>query len=171
MKSLEENDVDCASCDGHCCSYKSNSMQITPLETLELLNYLKENDRWTPDLKETLKDCVTTYRLDKDISTGKNSSFRRTYTCPFYIPGPKGCSISLEIKPYGCLAFNPRKKGSSGENCKSNIDLLQLRDKENSDFEEVKNSELKETYQLWWNKLAIPVALLEFEKQSNKLTT
>lgn len=165
MQNLDREEINCFSCDGHCCSSRSNSMQITPLETQELLDYLQLHKRWNSELKAKLSECINEYRLDKEISTGKNTTFRRTYTCPFYTPGSKGCSISPKAKPYGCLAFNPRSKNIDLEQCQSDLKLLELRELEFEGFESQKNQELKEQYQLWWDKLPIPYALLEFSKR------
>ena len=165
MQQLSNSQVDCSSCDGKCCSYKSNSMQVTPLETRDILTYLKEQNRWNSSLKDKLKKCINDFRLDKEISTGKNTTFRRTYTCPFYTPGPKGCSIPPEYKPYGCLAFNPARTSSEGEHCESDIKKLEEREKKYDPSETELNHKMKNDLGLWWDKLPIPYALLELDKR------
>lgn len=168
MKDLADANIHCQGCDGHCCSYQSNSMQITPLETMDLLFFLKNQQRWTEELKQELQSCIQEYRLDKEISTGKNTSFRRTYTCPFYTPGPKGCSIEPQSKPYGCLAFNPQERNANGKQCKSLIDLLEQREEQYKEVECDQNQSLQDKYKLWWDKLPIPMALLELDKSLAK---
>jgi hypothetical protein len=166
MNQLDSRKINCSQCDGHCCTYLSNSMQVTPIEAVELLHYLKSKGRWNEELKRKLNQCVQDYRLDKEISTGRNSTFRRTYTCPFYTPGPKGCSIAIEYKPYGCLAFNPKNKNADGTNCHSDIEVLEEREKLNTKFEIDKNAEITRELKLWWDKLPMPYALLEIDKNS-----
>ncbi|MFI5390895.1 MAG: hypothetical protein ACHQYQ_05990, partial [Bacteriovoracales bacterium] len=69
--------------------------------------------------------CIEEYRLDYEIPTTRGIPLRRTYTCPFFEPGPKGCSIDSRSKPYGCLAFNPTEKNSKGGgSCSSNKEIL-----------------------------------------------
>ncbi|MGA0333456.1 MAG: hypothetical protein ACO3NW_05825, partial [Kiritimatiellia bacterium] len=83
---------------------------------------------------------------------------RRSYTCPFYSPGPQGCSISRSYKPYGCLAFNPRSPGrTKGGDCASNGKLLE---DQSSPEEELLNQQLKKAQGLLFDKAPIPVALL-----------
>lgn len=148
----------CLNCQGFCCTASHNSMQVTPLEALDLYFYLKGENRLTESLKEDLQASVKKYRLDHFISTGRNSSFRRSYTCPFYQPGSKGCTISPRQKPYGCLAFNPLEVGVSEEgHCASDISLLQRR--ENKTDDQI-NLDLQLQLGLIWEKECIPVALL-----------
>ncbi|MBK23200.1 MAG: hypothetical protein CME70_04265 [Halobacteriovorax sp.] len=140
-------------------------MQMTPLETQDLYEYLNENSLWTEALVQRLNENIVEFRLDKEISTGRNTSFRRSYTCPFFKHESLGCPIPPEVKPYGCLAFNAISSGvSDGENCKSDLDLLSKRESEDEDK---LNKELTSLYGLYWEKLPIPMALLEWDKLPN----
>lgn len=164
MAELEGKKIDCFNCTGTCCTFVANSMQITPLEALEILDWLNLDQSGLKDLSRKLKQTVSDYRLDHDLNTGKKalSHFRRTYTCPFFHPGPKGCSLSRSAKPYGCLAFNPRISGDSGSQCKSNTDLLIQRENEFSAFEDEANAKISAHYNISWKKLDLPRALLHF---------
>ncbi len=159
MKEQFAQGMNCANCIGHCCTSLYNSMQVTPLEAIDLYIYLKNENRINEDLVTKLKDCVKTFRLDYVISTGRNSSFRRSYTCPFYEPGAKGCSIDPQYKPYGCLAFNPLKVGvSESGSCTSYIKLLENRESQSED--EI-NEKLQGQLGLPWQKESLPIALLK----------
>ncbi len=157
MKDLAGSSKNCASCSGLCCTSLKNSMQTTQQETSDLYNYLKENNRLNEELIQNLEQCVSEYRLDKFFGDGRRA-LRKTYTCPFYSPGPKGCSIALEYKPYGCLAFNPTKERvSDGVGCESDQELLKEREERSGIDQRVSDK-------FWWDKLPMPVALLEFIK-------
>jgi Fe-S-cluster containining protein len=147
----------CAACSGVCCTYVANSMQITPVEARDLRIWLEKEGRWTPELLDTLRETVRRFRLDQAVGDGRRS-LRKTYTCPFYRPGPKGCSISRHHKPYGCLAFNPRAAGlTEGGNCASDQHLLASLE---TDAEARENQRLKDLWNWPSDKLPIPVALL-----------
>jgi hypothetical protein len=162
MTGLENKNITCRDCTGKCCTFNANSMRMTALETEDLYNYLISNSLWTDALKEKLKACIVEYRLDVEIPTKGGTSFRRTYTCPFFKQESFGCPLPPEVKPYGCLAFNAIGSGvKDGENCASDLDLL--KDRESSQ-EESENSELKEKHGYYWDKLPIPMALLERDK-------
>jgi Fe-S-cluster containining protein len=166
MKSLKSDGVNCQSCTGLCCTFVSNSMQTDPIQTLELYIYLQNENMWNDQLVEELGEVVKNNRLDYEISTGARSSFRRTYTCPFYNKGPKGCSISPESKPYGCLAFNAKAKDTKeGENCSLNTEFLIERDNKYSQIEQAANDSLKKLFGLDWDKLPMPVALLNLHQK------
>ena len=125
MESLAKSGINCSSCSGTCCTSFANSMQITQIEALDILHFLKSEGRFNEELKNNLIKCIDEYRLDYEISTTRGIPIRRTYTCPFFEPGPKGCSIDLRSKPYGCLAFNPNEKNSKGgAACSSNKEIL-----------------------------------------------
>lgn len=159
MNGLEENNISCRNCTGKCCTFHANSMRMTALETEDLYQYLKINSLWTKELVEKLKTCIKEYRLDIDIPTKAGTSFRRTYTCPFFKHESLGCPLPPEVKPYGCLAFNAKGEAvEDGENCSSDLNLLKERE---SKEEELENSKLKEAYGYYWDKLPIPMALLE----------
>ncbi len=157
MKTLAESSKNCQSCSGLCCTSVKNSMQTTQQETSDLYFYLKETGRITPELIGSLKKCVSDYRLDKFFGDGKRA-LRKTYTCPFYSPGPKGCSIPPDYKPYGCLAFNPTQAAvTDGSGCQSDQELL-LKREQMAGVDKVVHEKF------WWEKLPMPVALLEFIK-------
>lgn len=143
-------------------------MQITPLESLEILEGLNLNRDQADELISKLEETITHYRLDQELSTGKKgiSQLRRTYTCPFFTPGPKGCSLSRGVKPYGCLAFNPKIEDDNGSACASDISLLEQRENENASFEIEANKKISEAYNLTWSKMDLPRALLFFLKKT-----
>lgn len=148
----------------------ANSMQTTPLETVEVVNWLKDQGRIDQDLIDKLKKCIADFRLDVEISTGRNSSFRRTYTCPFFKDQSLGCSIAPEVKPYGCLGFNPKKANIvDGEDCISNIELLNERDLMFSVLEQTENAKLVKELSLSWGKLPFPNALLDVMERKDLL--
>lgn len=159
MERLAGEGRHCAACSGVCCTFLANSMQITPVEAVDLRDWLIGQGRWDEALHKRLRACVETYRLNVDVGDGRRS-MRKTYTCPFYTPGPKGCSIAPAHKPYGCLAFNPHQPGlTAGGNCGSDQTLLENREK-NFSLETQANQRLKHQYQWTWDKAPIPVALL-----------
>lgn len=134
MRELEGKGWSCAACSGVCCTFVANSMRITPVEAWDLRRWLESRGRWTPELIASLRECVSRFRLDQDAGDGRRS-LRKTYTCPFYTNGPRGCSIHPDHKPYGCLAFNARRTGvTEGGHCASAQDLL--RERENAFPEE-----------------------------------
>lgn len=169
MADLEGKKVHCMNCSGTCCTFVANSMQITPLESLEILEGLNLSKEQADELIAKLKETILHYRLDQELSTGKKgiSTLRRTYTCPFFTPGPKGCSLSRSIKPYGCLAFNPKIEDDNGSACASDIPLLELRENENVSFETEANKKISEAYKLSWSKMDLPRALLYFLEKIN----
>lgn len=170
MEQLEGKTIHCYTCPGTCCTAQANSMQITPIEALEILQGLKA-DAWTPEEKvkftEHMVTTISNYRLDKEIYTGKKNTatLRKNYTCPFFNNGSLGCGLSRSIKPYGCLGFNPKATDDNGQTCASNTDLLKSRDDSFFSAEENANSFIKDDLQLYWKKLNIPEALLEILKK------
>lgn len=169
MGALIEKKINCFSCSGLCCTFVSNSMQTDPIQTLELYKFLLERDRINEGLITELQDVIRNNRLDNEISTGKGSTFRRTYTCPFYKKGEKGCTISPSHKPYGCLSFNARSPNAiEGSDCGPDFEQLKKREIKHEMKEQLANNFLKEEMTLYWDKKPMPVALLEFiEKLSN----
>ncbi len=161
MKKLSDVKVHCFNCTGTCCTMSANSMQITPLEAFEMLLSLEITPENVEEIRQKLKENIQHYRLDHEISLGKkaHSHLRKTYTCPFFVPGPKGCTIKKELKPYGCLGFNPRLENDNGSSCHSDQTLLEKRDNENLADEEAANLYLKKEFQIYWTKLEIPKAL------------
>jgi hypothetical protein len=126
MKKLEQANITCSKCAGHCCTYEKNSMMVTPLEAQDIFSYLKENNRLNHELHQKLSTCIQDFRLNHPMpGNGKRSFMRRTYTCPFFKDQHLGCSLPVEIKPYGCLGFNPTTSGEVlGKDCNSNQKLL-----------------------------------------------
>lgn len=167
MGQLKSQDIHCSSCSGICCTSIANSMQVTPLETFEIFQYLQtlsalQQDEFYRKCDETIKQ----YRLNVETYTGKknSSALRRTYTCPFYQAGPTGCTLPKEFNPYGCLAFNPKKPHAIGEECSSLTELLTSREEIFAKEENEANFYLSEKLHLNWKKKDIPSALIEFKK-------
>lgn len=175
MQSLKDKQIHCIHCPGTCCTMSANSMQITPLEAFDILLSLNLDDETKEEqLKEKLRDNIRHYRLDHEIFLGKkaHTHLRKTYTCPFFIPGPKGCTIKKELKPYGCLGFNPRLENDNGSSCQSDQKLLEDREDEHQLSEDLANAFLRSHFQLTWTKLEIPkavLALLEAVQSSRHL--
>ncbi len=156
MEVAEAKGISCAGCAGTCCTFEANSMMVTPLEVLELMNYLKEARLHDEVLKAKLEETVKTYRLDHAPGNGKRSFLRKTYTCTFFGFKELGCPLPREVKPYGCLAFNTHHaEEKAGEHCFSDKELL-----EKLVFEE-KNEVLKKKYNITWDKSPLPTALLD----------
>lgn len=168
MQQLEGKTIHCFTCPGTCCTSQANSMQITPIEALEILTSLDLKD--TAQLKKQMLQTIAQYRLDVEIYTGKKNSagLRKTYTCPFFMNGSKGCSLSRAHKPYGCLGFNPKSSDDNGQTCASNISLLESRDELFLSQEDRANQKIREDLKLDWTKKSIPEALLDI---INKLYT
>lgn len=166
MSKLEAQGTDCSKCSGFCCTYYHNSMQVTPLEAIEILIELMESDRLNDETIERLKANSKKYRLDNEITDGHGHILRRYYTCPFFNDHSLGCSLSRRVKPYGCLAFNAIEKNVSVEGkCKSQGGLLEQREKEFSEVESNLNNELQSSLKLYWIKKPITQALLDMMMQ------
>ncbi len=163
MEELESKQMGCASCEGFCCTYQANSMQITPLETYEMLQSLGE---LSAELKQRLKENIKEFRLDKEIFISRNKTMRRTYTCPFFKHEALGCSINPAAKPYGCLAFNAGERNvSEFGKCASDEGLLEEVQALVGDANEV----FKQKYGVSWTKKPIPLALIELEEYLSRL--
>ena len=80
MNELEASGINCQNCTGRCCTYHTNSMQMTALETEDLYQFLINNNKWDKSLENKLLDTINEFRLDKEISMGKKLTFRRSYT-------------------------------------------------------------------------------------------
>jgi hypothetical protein len=161
MEKLELQGKSCVGCEGTCCTYEANSMMVTPLEAKDLFDYLSSQSMLSNELKAKLEFTVKNYRLDQAIGTGKRTLLRRTYTCPFFNHQELGCPLPREVKPYGCLGFNSRHETfKKGEHCYSDKDLLEKRGQE---FDEAtENQKLIRERKLSWEKVPLPVALLDF---------
>lgn len=155
----------CTGCRGVCCTAIANSMQLTPLEALDLYLWLVEVGRWNADLVQHLQEHTARYGLDRPpLGDGRRVFSRRHYTCPFFVGGGQGCSVSRQAKPYGCLAFNARAAGvREGENCGSDQPLLAERELIDSQ-EVLMNSTLARVLKLDWEKRPLPTALLAIGK-------
>lgn len=162
MIQLSSEGQDCQNCPGTCCTFQSNSMMSTPLETSEILIWLHSTHQKTESLKEKIQQTISQYRLDQLTGYGRRSFLRRTYTCPFFNHKELGCPLPPEIKPYGCLAFNSHHSvEKAGEFCFSETQELIRREEENQDWEASINEKIKNKHKLWWDKLPMPVALIE----------
>lgn len=160
MGSLAQRGVGCGSCTGTCCTFVANSMLVTPLEALDLAEYLLTTGRAGEELTVRLEESVARFALDRPMAgDGKRSFSRRRYTCPFFGDKKLGCSIAAESKPYGCLAFNARSAGvRDGEDCASDQEGLAGQESEN---EAAENAAVKERLKITWEKESIPTALLD----------
>lgn len=171
MQSLSSQEINCFNCEGICCSFQANSMQVTPLQTLDLYIFLQSENRWNLSLKKTLNEVIEYYRLSIEIQTHRSQQMRKTYTCPFYSPGGKGCSISPLYKPYGCLGFNPNRKNCIGQGgCGSNIEELSIREDEWGNIEQVTNDFIQKQLNLSWKKIDIPRALIDLFNREDRLS-
>jgi Fe-S-cluster containining protein len=191
MEKLKERSVGCSSCPGTCCTFVANSMQITPLEAIDLYSFLQNKNLLNDELWTRLEENIKEFRLLSGPHVGAGRAFRRTYTCPFFAGKSLGCTISPESKPYGCLAFNPAKKLElSGKSCKSDmselekrensmeplentplpIEGLELADKYKGRGEIEINSLLRDDLKIGWVKESIPVALLDLRERFRQFT-
>lgn len=161
MKELSNQHINCQSCIGRCCTFEFNSMQVTPMEAIELYGYLKREGKWDSAL---LEKNIQDFRLDKYLSSG-SKSLRRYYTCPFYNQGAKGCSISRKSKPLGCLAYNPNEMNVSAEGkCTSNTELLENTINDHQKMIDFCNEFIAKELNLFWKKETIAVALLDLDR-------
>ena len=136
-------------------------MMVTPVEAVELMEYLKTSGQFNDELKMRLQETVTKYRLDQGLGNGKRSFLRRTYTCPFFNHKELGCPIPREVKPFGCIAFNSHHvELKAGEHCYSEKEILQKREA-NSPNEAKENDDLKKSLGVNWDKIPLPLALLD----------
>ncbi len=162
MNELESSGKDCKGCSGTCCTYEANSMMVTPIEAVELVDYLKAKNLFDNELKSRLLVTVSKYRLDQAVGDGKRSFLRRTYTCPFFNHKELGCPLPREVKPFGCLAFNAHDlEKKAGEFCFSEEKVLLAREAASLD-EAALNQKIKTENSLYWDKTPLPLALLAF---------
>lgn len=165
MQRLADEGKHCAACPGHCCTAVANSMQTTPLETQDVLQYLRQSGRWSEELKTKLRETVQKFRLDQIPGNGKRNYLRRTYDCPFFEGKNHGCTLPREVKPYGCLGFNPTAANESeGKSCGSDQKLLATRE-DIWKGEQDANTELMKLHSMWCEKLPLPLALLDAEER------
>lgn len=171
MSNLEKEGIDCANCiSSECCTFVKNSMMVTPLETVELIQFLFRENRLNESLFVELRENIKNYRLDIPLpSDGKRNFARRTYTCPFLSDGAKACTISRRAKPYGCLGFNSTTTGAvDSTNCRSNQKILEEVAEEFKDYFKSQNRIISEQLSINFDKLPISVAILTV-LEKNKL--
>jgi hypothetical protein len=160
MHILESQGMGCIGCSGTCCTYEANSMMLTPLEAVELMDYLKENLLLTSELKSKLQETAEKYRLDHKPQAAR-SYLRKSYTCPFFNHTELGCPLPREVKPYGCLAFDSHHADlKASEHCYSEKELLEQRESLHPEENDL-NAKLRIKYDLYWEKSPIPKALLD----------
>lgn len=156
MLDLVDTGIHCGNCSGPCCTFRHNTMQITPLEAVDIVRHLRQTERWTDDMRERLTATVKRYDLNTLHGDGRRA-LRKSYTCTFHTPGPMGCSLHADHKPPGCLAFNPQRPGlTEGGDCASDLNALQEREDEHAEYEDAANAAIG----LPWKKAPIPVAVL-----------
>ncbi|MBT3983759.1 MAG: hypothetical protein HOE90_20560 [Bacteriovoracaceae bacterium] len=162
MDRLGESNINCRDCPGECCTFTSNSMQVTPIEAIDMMIYLKKQSQYSTSTFHSLENCIKKYRLDgPTLSNGKKIFMRRTYTCPFFGGGELGCTIDPEYKPYGCLAFNPTHISFKADShCHSDKEQLLRTDEQNVQIHEQLSADLVSSLKLDWEKLPIPVAIV-----------
>lgn len=166
MELLEGKTIHCFTCPGTCCTSQANSMLITPIEALEILQSLHVDQFDEVEMlsfKERMNQTILNYRLNVEIYTGKknSSALRKNYTCPFFNNGSLGCGLSRSVKPYGCLGFNPRTSDDNGQSCSSNIEVLEARERSFQSQEDLVNTQIRKELKLSWMKQNIPQALLD----------
>lgn len=160
MSALDALGKSCLSCSGMCCTNQHNSMQVDPIQALELLAWLEGQGRINEALFESLDKNISEYRLDREFFLGRGRELRQHFTCPFYLGKSKGCSVSRGAKPYGCLGFNPLEENvSTPGKCASNINALEKRDEKFSLSEAKANEIIKDKLGIYWEKKNLPFAL------------
>lgn len=168
MSSNAEEGKNCFSCSGMCCTNEYNSMQVDPIQTLEVLAWLESEGRLNSVTGKAIDDSILEYRLDKDFSIGRGREWRQYFTCPFFVGQNKGCTISRHAKPYGCLGFNPHEMNvSSPGKCSSNLEALMVREESFEGVEERANKFLKEKLNIYWIKKNLPFAIRDMLRAMN----
>jgi hypothetical protein len=161
MNNLEKKGMNCSSCSGLCCTVTKNSMQVTPMEAMDLYLYLSENIQDQNLLWKNIEESVLKYGLDREIYV-KNKLLRKNYTCPLFKFESWGCPVTPAKKPFGCLGFNAFKAGVvNGESCNSDVELLSKVDQQIHlkllDY----NQKINKLVNLNFDKLPIPNALIK----------
>lgn len=165
MKELGRSNIDCLKCVGTCCTFEANSMQISPVEALDILFFLIKEGRLNEKILQRLKKSIRDYRLDQVVGDGKRNFNRKRYTCPFYSGNVLGCQVNSEFKPYGCLGFNPiRQRIKKGEGCRSYTSWLEKNELKNESIEKELAHYLEKKLNIKWQKLPIPVAVIKMAK-------
>lgn len=164
METLEKNGIDCSSCTGVCCTVNRNSMQVTPIEALDLYFYLSEHIKDKNELQNRILDSYKLYGLDREIYV-KNKLMRKNYTCPLFKLESWGCPVDKSLKPLGCLGYNAlTSKVLDGESCASDQALLETVEAEIIEEWRVLNLKLKDLLKLDFDKTNIPKALITLSK-------
>ena len=169
MDQSREKKISCIGCSAPCCTFLKNSMQISPLEAMDIYLDLNRKGLWTRGLELRLEETIKTFRLNILIPTARTGFLRRNYTCPFFSNTELGCQLDPIVKPYGCLGFNPTVAGKiEGESCFSNVELMEKR--EQLDLEEKAISDrIRDLLKLSWKKETIPQALLDIHRNRQVL--
>lgn len=168
MRENESLKINCLSCSGRCCTLTNNSVKTTPLETLIVMQDLVSKEVFNQKLIDRIEETIADFRLRYELLADPKGTFRRTYTCPLFKYESFGCPLDYESKPYGCLGFNPsQKEVLDGEGCESNINDLEKRELLNALFEERVNQKLIKDWKLNWDKLPLPVAIIELKNAIN----
>ncbi len=162
MQKMERAGVHCFNCQHcQCCTYTSNSMMITHVECLEITLYLIEQNRWNNTLFSRLEQNIEQFQLKNFIIPTTQKLLRKYYTCPFLVDGPKGCSLSRKIKPYGCLAFNATTASSHEQlDCQSSLNELAQLERDYATILKSQNDFLEDKFKWYCRKMPIPNALL-----------
>lgn len=159
MNDLDAKNINCKNCTGVCCTVGRNSMQVTPIEALDLYFQIIEKIKDQNKFWEKNQEIISIYGLDREIYV-KNRLLRKNYTCPLFKFESWGCPIDAHLKPLGCLGYNALEENViEGENCTSDIKLLEQIEKTiYKDWSDL-NSEFKKILNLDFDKLPIPRAL------------
>jgi hypothetical protein len=112
MQQAHAKGISCQGCPGTCCTFRANSMQITPSEARDIFEWLQSNNEDMTKWKKSWQDCIDQFRLDHPIGRG-TKLLRKTYTCPFFTGKELGCVLPASVKPYGCLSFNPQSQNKN----------------------------------------------------------
>lgn len=169
---MQKNDslaVNCLNCTGVCCTQMRNSMQVTLAEGLLLYIDLRKKNLVTEELTNKCQSTIIESRIDQSLYV-KGKRLRRNYTCPLFQFHSFGCPLSMENKPFGCLAYNPTvAQEKAGDNCRSEISLLEETDiKIQSSLSQL-NSLIASTLKCSEEKQTIPESILFFHSHLSKL--
>lgn len=92
-------------------------MRIDAAEARLIVAHLERAPEDLGHWRNRLESAVERFGLGRpEAGDGRRSLARRRYTCPFY--EAPGCALPFDVKPLGCLAFNPRRAGlTDGGDC------------------------------------------------------
>lgn len=172
LNHMQKNDsqaVNCLNCTGVCCTQMRNSMQVTLAEGLLLYVDLRKKELLSDELLSKCHTTIIESRIDQSLYV-KGKRLRRNYTCPLFQFHSFGCPLSMENKPFGCLAYNPTvAQEKTGENCRSEISLLEDVDINIHHSLNQINSLIARTLNCSEEKLTIPESIIFFHQQLSKL--